>query len=90
METNNTNNKKCATQNEDLVKIVMGQTTYTEEQASEKLMTYNNDIYKVLREFMSIPEQVPRKITSINQTIYRELRNNLGIVDVASIETTKD
>ena len=65
-----------------LVQIIMNQTTYTEQEAAEKLALHNNDIYKILREFMSIPEPTTKKITSLNQTIYKEIRQNLGVVDV--------
>ena len=64
------------------IQIVMNQTTYTEQEAREKLAHHGNDIYKTLREFMSIPEPVPKKMTSLNQCIYKEIRNNLGIVDI--------
>ena len=65
-----------------LAQIVMNQTTYTEDEALTKLGLHNNDICKVLREFMSIPEPPAKKITSINQSIYKEIRRNLGIVDI--------
>jgi hypothetical protein len=65
-----------------LVQILVNQTTYTEQEAREKLALHNNDIYKTLREFMSIPEPVAKKITSVNQTIYKEIRQNLGVVEV--------
>jgi len=66
-----------------LAQIIMNQTTYTKEEALEKLGLHNNDICGVLREFMSIPEPLPAKITSINQSIYKEIRHNLGIVDIS-------
>jgi hypothetical protein len=64
------------------IQIVMNQTTYTEQEAREKLAHHGNDIYKTLREFMSIPEPSPKKMASLNQCIYKEIRNNLGIVDI--------
>jgi hypothetical protein len=66
----------------ETIQIVMNQTTYTEQEAREKLAHHGNDIYKTLREFMSIPEPSPKKMTSLNQCIYKEIRNNLGIVDI--------
>ena len=72
-----------------LVQILMNQTTYTEQEAKEKLASHNNDIYKTLREFMSIPEPVTKKITSVNQTIYKEIRQNLGVVEVNYNESKK-
>lgn len=66
----------------ETVQMIMRQTTYTEEQASAKLALYKNDVYKVLRDFMSIPEKKEQKPPSLNQTIYKELRTNLGVVDV--------
>jgi len=69
-----------------LVQMIVNQTTYTEQEAREKLLSHNNDIYKTLREFMSIPEPVPKKMISVNQCIYKEIRNNLGIVDIVDIK----
>ena len=68
--------------NEDQIKIVMGQTTYDKETASEKLVQFKGDVVKILREYMSIPEPAQPAVKSVNQTIYKELRKNLGIIEI--------
>lgn len=81
-EETSANETSTSTSANKTIQIVMNQTTYTEQEAREKLAHHGNDIYKTLREFMSIPEPVPKKMTSLNQCIYKEIRNNLGIVDI--------
>lgn len=68
--------------NEDQIKLVMGQTTYDKETASEKLILFKGDVIKVLRDYMSIPEPSQPVVKSVNQTIYKELRKNLGIIEI--------
>jgi hypothetical protein len=73
------------TQHEDadnIVNIVMRQTTYSREETVEKLEQCNNDMFKVLRDFMRIPEKKPVQTGSLNQTIYKEIRNTLGSVPI--------
>jgi hypothetical protein len=72
MESNNT----------ELIQMVMRQTTYSEEEAITKLQENDNDIFKVLRDFMRIPENKTMKKTTINQTIYKEIRTTLGSVPI--------
>lgn len=82
MDISKSEESKEETNMSSLVKIIMNQTTYTEQEARDKLAFHNNDIYKTLREFMSIPEPATKKITSVNQTIYKEIRKNLGVVEL--------
>ena len=73
------------TQDEDvdnMINIIMRQTTYSREETVAKLDTHNNDMLKVLREFMRIPEKKPVQTGSLNQTIYKEIRNTLGSVPI--------
>jgi hypothetical protein len=68
----------------ELIKMVMRQTTYTEQQAKEKLEQFNYNFEAVLKDFMS-----PSKTTkgdeirqslnnkTVNQRIYTEFRNML-------------
>ena len=82
---NITEDKTNITQEEDadnIVNIVMRQTTYSREEAVEKLEKCNNDMFKVLRDFMRIPEKKPVQTGSLNQTIYKEIRNTLGSVPI--------
>ena len=48
--TNGQNN--CET--DEIVNIIMRQTTYTRLETISKLNEHNNDIFKILREFMKI------------------------------------
>jgi hypothetical protein len=66
----------------DNVNIIMRQTTYSREETVAKLEAHNNDMFKVLREFMRIPEKKPVQTGSLNQTIYKEIRNTLGSVPI--------
>jgi hypothetical protein len=61
---------------EKRVRIVMGQTTYSEEEAREKLRGFEYDHIKTIKDFMKIPEKkVP--VSSVNQEIYKQIRHNL-------------
>lgn len=62
----------------DLVKKVLAQTDYTEEKAAAKLLEFNNDVFRVLKDYMGIPEKkTDTKIKSINQEIYKQIRHTL-------------
>ena len=62
----------------DLVKKVLAQTDYTEEKAAAKLQEFNNDLVRVLKDYMGIPEKkTDNKIKSINQEIYKQIRHTL-------------
>ena len=64
----------------ELIELVMRQTTYDRETATTKLIKFNYDVMQVLREFMRIPEKKVEKPSSINQAIYKELRTELNSV----------
>jgi hypothetical protein len=72
------------TQQEDAdnINIIMRQTTYSREETVAKLAAHNNDMFKVLRDFMRIPEKKTVSTGSLNQTIYKEIRNTLGSVPI--------
>ena len=65
-----------------MINIIMRQTTYSREETVAKLETHNNDMFKVLRDFMRIPEKKPVQTGTLNQTIYKEIRNTLGSVPI--------
>ena len=48
------------------VKMVMSQTTYTKEEATEKLRIFNYDYIKVIKDFMKIPEKKV-EVKTVNQ-----------------------
>lgn len=58
------------------INMIMAQTTYTEEEATQKLEMFGGDPIKVIKDFMGIKEK-PTKIKSINQEIYKQLRYKL-------------
>jgi hypothetical protein len=60
------------------VKQIMSQTTYSEQEAREKLQEFNNDFIKVLKNYMGIPEKKENtQIKSVNQEIYKQIRHSL-------------
>ncbi len=76
------NNQNQNEDTDDAINVVMRQTTYSREEAIAKLEQHNNDMFKVLRDFMRIPEKKPIQTGSLNQTIYKEIRNTLGSVPI--------
>ncbi len=58
------------------VKMVMSQTTYTKEEAKEKLKLFNYDYIKVIKDFMNIPEKKVQ-VKTVNQEIYKQIRYTL-------------
>lgn len=62
---------------DDPVQIILRQTDYTEENAKEKLIEYNNDPMKVIRAYLGIAEKKAPQVTSVNQEIYKQLRYRL-------------
>jgi hypothetical protein len=59
----------------DLVEVVCRQTSYTKEEAETKLKQYDQDLEKVLREFIE-PKPTPVIVpTDANQVIYAEINN---------------
>lgn len=61
------------------IEIVMRQTNYNEEQAREKLVSFEDDELAVIRDYMGVPSKKPTKVidSSINQAIYKQLRGHL-------------
>jgi len=62
------------------IDIVMRQTDYTKEVASEKLITHKNDIFSVIREWQAVPQTADKteSSNSTSQLIYKEIRNMMG------------
>ena len=63
---------------QDVTKI-MTQTNYTKEEATNKLILFNNDYMKVIKDYMNIPIHIPeeKKVKSVNQEIFRQIRIKL-------------
>jgi hypothetical protein len=62
---------------EKKIKIILGQTDYTEDIIREKLKTHNYDHLAVIRSYFGIPEKKTQEVKSVNQEIYRQLRHRL-------------
>ena len=60
------------------IEIIMKQTTYTYEEAYDKLSFHDYDKEKVIREYLGIvPKSKTTPIKSINQEIYKQIRTEL-------------
>tara|TARA_B100001758_G_scaffold247434_1_gene265252 strand:- start:15773 stop:16033 length:261 start_codon:yes stop_codon:yes gene_type:complete len=61
----------------DKIKIIMSQTDYSEEKATEKLHEWNDDYMNVIREYLNpkFQEKKPKKIKSVNQEMMSQIRN---------------
>lgn len=55
------------------IKIIMRQTNYTEEDVKIKLKQHNNNVLKIIEEYMEYKLEEPKQKT-VNQTIYSEIR----------------
>ena len=64
-----------------LIELVMRQTTYTREEAFEKLKKYKGEPVDVIREFMGIKVISNKKPTTTNQMIFSEIRNFMDDVN---------
>ena len=62
---------------EEIIDIVLRQTTLTRDEAIEKLKIFNNDYIKVIKDFMGIVDKKKEKQLTINQQIYKEIRTVL-------------
>ena len=67
---------------EDIKHLVMRQTNYSYEEATQQLSLHNNDVTKIIRLYLNNgkPAEQMKKPLSINQQIYKEIRGLL--VDV--------
>ena len=60
----------------NLAEIVMRQTNYTEEEASNKLVEHDNNVEAIIREYITgdAVKRTSQKPTTFNQQIYYEIR----------------
>lgn len=63
---------------ESKVKIILGQTNYSELEAREKLIDCNHDEIMVIRQFFGLAEKKVPPISSLNQEIYKQIRLKLN------------
>ena len=62
---------------QDVTKI-MTQTNYTKEEATNKLILFNYDYIKVIKDYMNIPEKnKQQKVKAFNQEIFKQIRIKL-------------
>ena len=58
------------------LKLVMSQTNYTEEEATDKLKKWDNDFIKVIKEYLNpeFEKKKKEKSVSLNQKVIGEIR----------------
>jgi hypothetical protein len=60
------------------IQIIMNQTSYTKEEAIEKMELFNNDHIKVIKEYLGVSDKSQKsKSKSLNQEIYTQIRQKL-------------
>lgn len=64
-----------------LIEVVMRQTTYTREEAIEKLKKFKGEPVDVIREFMGIEVKTKNTSSTTNQMIFSEIRNFMDDVN---------
>ena len=67
--------------NEELVEIVLRQTTLSRDEVIERLSKNENNYLKVIEEFMGINKNKQKNNITVNQQIYKEIR---AVMDVAA------
>ena len=60
--------------NEELVEIVLRQTTLSRDEVIERLSKNENNYLKVIEEFMGINKNKQKNNITVNQQIYKEIR----------------
>ena len=60
--------------NEELVDIVLRQTTLSRDEVIERLSKNENNYVKVIEEFMGINKNKQKNNITVNQQIYKEIR----------------
>ena len=74
MENTPTSNDEEINRN---ILMIIRQTNYSQHEAREKLLLFNNNPIAVIQNYMGISQKKETKIKSVNQAIYRELRHQL-------------
>jgi hypothetical protein len=76
MATDATDATDATAEQEEKITLIMGQTNYTFEEASELLKIQNNDEFAIIRDYLGIaPPSSKNESGSKNQLIYKEIRN---------------
>lgn len=66
---------------EHLIGVVMRQTTYSREEAIEKLKYFNGEPVDVIKEFMGIKPKPKKEPNTTNQMVFHEIRNFMDDVN---------
>ena len=61
--------------NEEKIQIILRQTNYTEEEATQKLQENNYDHIQVIKNYLGVTEKKAPVLKTKNQEIYRQIRN---------------
>ncbi len=88
LDVSNNEHIKCKS-DEDILQIILRQTTYTSAEAKIKLIKHNNNYIAVINEYMKPNNTVYKKSNvacnkSMNQQIYTEIRKFLDNANLAS------
>jgi len=81
--------------NDDMIEkigIITRQTDYDEETIKQKLIEYNYDHMKVIKEYMGLDKKENKnksKITSLNQEIYKQIRQKIDVSDFNKKQSEK-
>lgn len=62
----------------ELITIICNQTNYTQDEAKEKLILFDNNYISVIKDFLNIPIEKKKNIESVNQEIYKQIRFKLN------------
>ena len=62
---------------QEKVEMILRQTDYTQEEASNKLKEFNYDHIQVVKSYLGIPEKKTAPIKTVNQEIYKQIRYKL-------------
>lgn len=63
------------------IEYIIKHTNYTDEEARAKLIAFNGNAEKVVRDYLGIVDKPSRPIKSLNQEIYRQFREKLTIAN---------
>jgi hypothetical protein len=64
--------------NEDMINVIMRQTTLTREEIIKELVNNNFNYLQVISNFIGIKNNKSIKNLTINQQIYKEIRNTMN------------
>lgn len=68
-----------ADQIENKIKIIMGQTDYSQDVAREKLIEHGYNEVNTIKSYLGITDKKNHNIKSVNQEIYKQLRTKLDM-----------